>query len=173
MKDACAPDWLPDLVEFDWNNYQEAITRAYAVFWRDFGTERTRPTFRGRRMGLKRHPELEGKSATFWHFVTEGDIEADRTPVRERIERIGWPKAIIVESEATPSRALVWTNERRRSGHAKSERWIIALGDFSYVVILDDRGEFVLPWAAYPVSETHRRRRLEKEYNDWKNAQKS
>ena len=50
-------------------------------------------------MGLKRHPELEGKSATFWHFVTEGKVEADRTPVRERIERIGWPKAIILPFE--------------------------------------------------------------------------
>jgi hypothetical protein len=55
----------------------------------------------------------------------------------------------------------------------RSERWILALADFSYVVILDDRGEFILPWADYPVAETHRRRKLEKEYNDWKNAQKS
>jgi hypothetical protein len=168
-----APDWLPDLLEFEWNQYSESIDRAYAVFSRDFGVERTRPTFRGKRMGLKRHPELDGKCATFWHFVTEGAVEADRTPVRERIERIAWPKALIVAADRPGSHVLVWNNQRRRSGHGKSLRWIVALPDFSYVVVLDDRGEFVLPWAAYPVAEDHRRKKLEKEYNDWRSGQNS
>lgn len=173
MRDDDAPDWLPDLVECDWNRYQETIERAYAVFWRDFGTAATRPTFRGKRMGLKRHPEFEGKSATFWHFVTEGDVEADRTPVRERLERIGWPKAILIEAGATPSRVLVWANERRRSNHAKSTRWLIVLENFGYVVVVDERDEYVLPWTAYTVKEDHQRRKLEREYNGWKTAQKS
>ncbi|MCG8556770.1 MAG: hypothetical protein MJD61_16010 [Proteobacteria bacterium] len=77
MRDDDAPDWLPDLMECDWNRYQETIDRAYAIFWRDFGAAAARPAFRGKRMGLKRHPELDGKSATFWHFVTEGSTEED------------------------------------------------------------------------------------------------
>jgi hypothetical protein len=114
-------------------------------------------------MGLKRHPELDGKSATFWHFVTEGSIEADRIPVRERLERIAWPKAILVEAGNDPSRVLVWANERCRSTHVKSTRWIVALYDFSYVVVLDEREDYVLPWTAYPVAEDHRRRKLRRE----------
>lgn len=172
LRDEGAPGWLPDLLECDWNRYQETLERAYAIFWRDFGTEAARPTFRGKRMGLKRHPELDGKSATFWHFVTEGRVEADRTPVRERFERIAWPKAILVEAEADPSRVVVWTNERRRSSHAKSLRWLIALTDFSYVVVVDDRGDYVLPWTAYTVAEEHRRRKLEQEYNAWIKSEK-
>ena len=171
MRDDDAPAWLPDLIECDWNRYQETLERAYSIFQRDFGSQRVRPAFRGKRMGLKRHPELDGKSATFWHFVTEGSIEVDRTPVRERLERIAWPKAILVEAGNTPSRVFVWANERRRSTHAKSTRWIVALDDFSYVVVVDEREDYVLPWTAYPVAEDHRRRKLRKEHDGWKSAQ--
>ena len=93
-------------------------------------------------------------------------------PVRERLERIAWPKAILVEAGAEPTRVLVWTNERRRSSHAKSLRWLIALANFSYVVVVDDRGDYVLPWTAYTVVEHHRRRKLEREYNDWNGPRK-
>lgn len=173
MKDENAPEWLPDLVEFDWNSYNESIDRAYAVFVRDFGTQNARPTFQAKRMGLKRHPEFQGKSATFWHFVTEGPVEIDRAPNRERVERIAWPKAILVEAAAQSGRVLVWANERRRSGHTKSTRWVVALDTFSYVVVVDEREEYVLPWTAYFVEADHRREKLRKEYDAWKKAQKS
>lgn len=161
-------DWLPGLVEFEWDRYAEGIERAYAVFWKDFGEATTRPMFQERRLGLKRHPETDGKSATFWHFITEGADEANRTPVRERLERIGWPRALIDEVGRDPSRVLIWVSLR---GSAK--RWVIALDDFSYVVILDDRGDYLLPWTAYPVNEPHRRRKLRRERETWVAAQKA
>jgi len=173
VKDAAAPDWLPDLIECDWNRFQETVERAHAIFLRDFGRQESRPSFRGKRMGLKRHPEIEGKSATFWHFVTEGAVEVSRTPDRARLERIAWPRAIIVEAGAAQSRVLVWQTERRRADHKKAVRWTIALPDFSYVVIVDDREEYVLPWTAYSVAEAHQRRKLEKDYNAWVASQKS
>jgi hypothetical protein len=152
--------WLPELVEFDWNSYGESIERAYRVFLRDFGSSSARPKFQGRTLNLKRHPEYEGKSATFWHFVTEGKVEEARTPVRERVERIAWPRALIVEAANAPPRVCVWPNQRPGA----SKRWVLALMDFSYVVILDDRDEYLLPWTAYPVSHEHQRRKLRKEY---------
>ncbi len=36
MKDPAAPAWLPDLIEFDWNLYQQSIERAYEIYTRDF-----------------------------------------------------------------------------------------------------------------------------------------
>lgn len=172
MRDETGPDWLPDLIECNWNRFQETIDRAYAVFLRDFGTEAVRPLFRGKRMGLKKHPEYDGKSATFWHFVTEGRVEAHRYPVRERIERIAWPKALLLETDNDPARVLVWANERRRSTHAKSKRWVISLEDFSYVVVVDEREDYMLPWTAFSVMDDHRRLKLRKEYNVWKNTNK-
>ena len=164
-------DWLPALLPCDWNAYQETIESAYRVFLRDFGTETVRPQFRGKRMGLKRHPELDGKSATFWHFVTEGNIEADRTPVRARIERIAWPRALLVEAVQKSSRVLVWANMRPHQKHRGSTRWLIALPDFSYVVVIDERDDYVLPWTAYTVEYEHRRRKMKREYDAWRKAE--
>lgn len=173
MRDRDAPDWLPDLIEFDWNRYQESLDHAYAIFERDFGDPKTRPSFLGKRLALKRHPEDDGKSATFWHFVTEGKEESSRSVVRERIERISWPKALLIEAAAETPRVVLWTNERRRSTHAKSTRWVIALTDFSYVLVLDDRGDYALPWTAYYVSGQHSRGKLEREFRNWQAREKS
>lgn len=154
--------WLPPLLPFDWNDYAASIERAYEAFWRDFGDAATRPSFQNRRLGLKRHPEFEGKSATFWHFVTEGADEANRTPDRARIERIAWPRALIVESSAATPRVNVWRSQRK-----SATRWMIALPGFDYVVVLDDRGEYLLPWTAYSIEEEHRRMRYRKEHAAW------
>lgn len=39
---------------------------------------------------------------------------------------------------------------------------LIALPDFSYLVVMDVRGDFVLPWTAYPVEQEHARQKLQK-----------
>ncbi|MDP2843505.1 MAG: hypothetical protein Q8O06_07725 [Acetobacterium sp.] len=45
----------------------------------------------------------------------------------------------------------------------------------NYLVILADRGEYILPWTAYLVEQPHRQRKLLREYDDyWRmNSQKS
>jgi hypothetical protein len=44
---------------------------------------------------------------------------------------------------------------------------VLALEDFSYVVIVADRGDYVLPWTAYYVEHSHRRNKLRKEYESY------
>ena len=63
---------------------------------------------------------------------------------------------------------LCWEQRRGRD-----TRIILALPDFSYVVILADRGEFVLPWTAYCVERPHQRAKLKKEFRTWSRSQKS
>lgn len=157
--------WLPALILFedfggDWNRYLEAI---YAIFKRDFID--SKPVFSGRRVGLKRHPLTDGKEATFWHFISEGAIERERTPDLSRCERIAWPKPMIEAVLGTS--VCTW-----RTVRGNDKRIIIALKDFSYIVVLVDRGNYVLPWTAYCVQRSHRRRKLYKEYEDFKRAQK-
>ena len=96
------PEWLPPLVLFNdhggnWHAYLDAI---YAWFKQDFVD--TKPTFQGRRLGLKRQPVTHGKEATFWHMIQEGSVEVDRTPDFRRCERIRWPRPII-EHDADPA----------------------------------------------------------------------
>lgn len=134
----------------DWQRYINAV---YAAFQADFITDR--PEFEGRRCGCKRHPMIDGKEATFWHLISEGSVESHRLPDLRRCERIRWPRAMIARS---PDQLRVWQSERRGD-----PRIVIAVPDFSYVVILADRGEYVLLWTAYSVEQEHRRAKLRKE----------
>ena len=152
------PNWLPDLVLFndyrgDWNLYIEAV---YAWFKNDFVD--SKPVFQGRRLGLKRHPMSGGKEATFWHMTHEGPNEADRMPDLRRCERIRWPKPVI-ENDGNPC-IKVWRNKRGRE-----ERVCLWLEEENYLVVLADRGDYILPWTAYLVEQSHRQKKLQKEFD--------
>jgi hypothetical protein len=146
-------DWLPALMVFndyggDWERYLEAI---YAVFRGDFVA--SKPAFRGRRLGLKRYPDYDGKEATFWHMISEGSVEEDRIPDFRRCERIRWPRPII-EHDAEPE-VLVWTEPRG----ANDDRIHIYLPDERYLVVLADRGSYILPWTAFHIEHENGHRK--------------
>lgn len=160
-------DWLPALQPFDWNDYAASLERAYGVFRRDFELASSRPTFLGRKMELKWHPAFDGKSATFWHFVTEGRDESTRTPNRDRIERIAWPRALI-ESAHDGSRVRLWCEMKKGD-----KRWHLAVSDFSYLVVVADRKKYVLPWTAFVVDQEHQQAKLRRAWEAWQGEQKS
>lgn len=155
MNDAYA--WLPPLVLLsecggDWSRFLEAV---YAFFRQDFIT--SRPQWNGAPVGITRNPVEQGKEAGFWHLVSEGRTEAERTPDIRRCERIRWPRRVIEERDL--GRVKCWRNRR---GH--EWRVVIALDDFSYVLILAPRKGYALLWTAYCVEHEHRRVKLRKEY---------
>lgn len=165
--------WLPALLTLnqsqgDWACYLE---RLHQQFVRDF--VESLPSWPGKRVGLKRHPEYDGKSATFWHMISEGVNETERTPDLRRCERIAWPRSIIDEFDGVPpstsAARIVWWQEKRGS----DTRYLLALNDFSYVVVVADRGNFVLPWTAYMVEHAHRRNKLRKAWAAFWEVQKS
>lgn len=141
----------------EWTLYETAL---YEYFCQDFVTNR--PDFRGRKLGLKRHPMEKDKEATFWHFISEGAVESERIPNLRRCERIRWPRPLIHDSES--DYVKVW--RQFRNGEP---RIAIAVIDFSYVVILAERsgqnGVYYLPWTAYCVEKDHQRLKLEKEWS--------
>jgi hypothetical protein len=151
----------------DWETYVEAC---YAQYRRDFYNGGTRPwPVDGQDLRIKKLPEDErGWCNTFWHLVTEGAIEDERIPVLSRLERINWPVQILREFNQTyPARESAkicwWMNDR---GTGKG-RYVLALTDFSYVVVVADRGKFSLLWTAYPVEFTNRRNRLRREFDEY------
>jgi len=156
-------DWLPDLVrlaDFDgnWNRYEAAL---YACFKQDFID--SVPLFEGKPLALKRHPINQGKEATFWHIISDGDNEAERLPDLRRCERIRWPRPII-EHCGEPV-VKVWENERK--GERRVCLW---LEQQEYLVILARRQGYVIFWTAYPVPQPHQQRKLQKEYEAYKKA---
>lgn len=149
--------WLPELIRLQdhGNSWESYVEELYRYFRRDFVA--SHPVFEGKRLGLKARPLYQDKEATFWHFITEGEIEHERLPDLRRCERIRWPRPLI-EACGTP-RVKSWKNKR-----GTETRTVIALNDFSYVVVLAERRNYVLPWTAYCVERTHRREKLRKEY---------
>jgi hypothetical protein len=153
--------WLPGLIfladyDGDWERFLDAL---YEVFRADF--VENMPAYRGRRLALKRHPMTNGKEATFWHMVSEGDREEDREIDLRRCERIRWPRPIIEHADEPTIK--VWAN--RRKGENRICLW---LEEQEYLVILADRRGYLLPWTAYPVTQPHRKRKLQKEYEEFR-----
>lgn len=106
---------------------------------------------------------LQDKESTYWHFITDGNVEDERQCDFNRCARIKWPRAMMERCPtgrpAEDDVVLWWKTVRNNE-----QRYVLALPDFSYIVILVDRGEFVLPWTAYTVEERHRRAKLSREY---------
>lgn len=155
--------WLPELVLLegcsgDWAIYLETI---YQHFRKDF--MHSKPQYENKRWAVKRHPLIKEKEATFWHIISEGSVESERLPDLRRCERVRWPRPIIDGAKA--GQVKLWKNKR-----GNEERVVLALADFSYVVILADRGDYVMLWTAYCVERDHQRRKLEKEYQAYKNG---
>jgi hypothetical protein len=153
------PPWLPALVTLaDHGGDPDAYLAAlYGFFTADFIT--TRPRFRGETLALKRHPMSRGKEATFWHVISEGATEDERLLDMRRCERIRWPRPVI-EHEAEPV-VRVWKNQR-----GCDERICLWLEAAEYLIVLARREKYLLLWTAYPVIEPHRKRKLQREYDE-------
>lgn len=139
--------------------YLEAV---YQVFKTDFVD--SKPTFQGKRLGLKKHPTVEGKEYTFYHFTHDGDIETERLPNLRRMERIGYIRMMIDHS--THPSLKVWRNKR-----GPHERILIFHEEERFLVVLDDRGDYILPWTAYTIEQDFRVRKLLKEYEAYQKSQ--
>ena len=163
------PDWLPPLVllqkyKGDWSQYVEAV---YAYFKSDFID--SKPQFEKNTVRLKRYPLLDGKEATFWHITSEGKEEDKRVPDLRRCERIRWPRPMIEHRDDASIKC--WPNVRRNTRRRNERRVILWLCDEDYVVVLADRGQYVLLWTAYYVSWGHTRRKLLKDYEEYQKRQ--
>jgi hypothetical protein len=152
-------NWLPPLLKLEDHaeDPSELLAAAHARYVRDFIT--SRPTFRGLPVGCQKTPMEKGKQAGFWHIVSAGPEEDERTADLRRYERIEWPRAIIEAAEKGVGSVKVWSSRRGRSN-----RIVIALADFSYKVVLKKCKDFYLLRTAYPVEKQHMRRKAAKEY---------
>lgn len=158
-------DWLPPLICCD-GNWQETVERLYTKFQVDLLNAQL--TLNGQSVKTRSGPATDGKDLCFWHLITEGDSPENRIPNFQRCERIGWIRPIIERAGSARSDLHQW--EQCREGKTNLA---IALPDFSYLVFLGKRGVVASPYfvllSAYPVEETYRRKKYERECdNFWK-----
>jgi hypothetical protein len=151
---------LPNLIfledyQGNFSLYNEAV---YAVFKNDF--VKNKPVFQNKRLALKAHPLIDSKEYTYYHFTHSGNIETERIPDLRRMERIGFPKPMIDFSN--DKNLKVWRNKR-----GTSERILILHEIERYLVVLEDRKDYILPWTAYLIEDDSRLKRFSAEYQNY------
>lgn len=152
---------LLDLSDFggDFSKYIKAV---YQVFKKDFID--SKPTFEGTKLALKQYPYTNGYCATFYHMTHEGADENNRTPDFRRMERIGYPRPMIDFSHDTD--LLVWRNTRSGKG-GKKDRILIFHPIEKFLVVLEDRKKYILPWTCYYLERDHQVDKKIKEYKKY------
>ncbi|PKM90321.1 MAG: hypothetical protein CVU87_02745 [Firmicutes bacterium HGW-Firmicutes-12] len=156
-------EWLPELEPFEkyGGNWDKYLTIIYEIFKNDFIINKV--CFNGQKIGMKRHPLLKDKECTFWHIISEGSNEDQRTPDLRRCERIRWPKPSIENCGCDYIR--IWENERK--GDKRILIWCV---EKDYLVVLAKRSGYILLWTAYIVDRDHQKNKLNKEYLVYKKA---
>jgi hypothetical protein len=151
------PGWLPPLVRLedyagDWERYEAVL---YQHFRADFLV--SRPEVLAKPVIVRRHPKYKGKEWSFWHLTTFGSVEEERLPDFRRCERIRWPRALIESCDE--DRVAAW-----EKGLRKDRRLLIALPDFSYLVVLAKKKDHLVLITAYCIEQGHERRNLAREW---------
>ena len=159
-----SPTWLParlDRASFSDDTALELA--AWATFQQDF---KTVPQFRSEKVHVNRrpHPARSDRGRTYWHAVTKGRSESERTtPVTDRLERIPWTRPVI-ENEACPYSSIkVWSNRRKGS-----PRICIWFDRVNYLIVLKPlrRANYLLITTYSP--QSRRRLQLHREFANWK-----
>lgn len=151
---------FPELIllnnfEGNFNNYINAV---YEVFKTDFID--SLPIFEHLNVSVRRYPEVDGMHKTFYHITHEGADEQNRTPDVRRMERIRFPKFVIENHKHHD--ILIWKNKRGRD-----ERIVLFNEAENYIVILTDRGAYYMFITAYYIEQSHRKKKLLQEYEEY------
>jgi len=160
------PAWLPGLVQIseyggNWEKYLEAI---YQIFRKDF--LESQPVFRGSRVQAINPKRVQGKEATFWHIISEGKDEDERTPDFERCKRIRWSRAIIEKGEPEPV-LKIWESSRGRETRVLLR---LTFTDNDYLVVLVRHAGKIFLLTAYLLTWPNQKRKLQEEYEAYQKA---
>ncbi|MDH4203631.1 MAG: hypothetical protein OEV87_12170 [Phycisphaerae bacterium] len=151
------PEWIPECIELnDYSgNWSDYLDQVYLCFCQSL--VHSKAYFRDGYVGVRRIPETDGKGFGFWHCISEGKEEDERTPDLERCKRIKWIRAVI-DNYDKPE-VDYWTNRRGR------EICHLVWYKETYLVVIAERKntskgkKYYLLKTAYP---TFGRRRIEK-----------
>lgn len=147
-----------------WKNYLEEI---YGLFCRDVVDAHLR--FQSLPVKCRYHEPFQGKHASFWHLMSEGAEEDERTPNFDRCARIPWIAWVIRHAD-DPTLVRWWKHERV-TNHGRKIRVPLWLFEHDYAVILEPRPDCCFLITTFCV-RPGQKLRFEKEWTAWQ-AQKS
>lgn len=126
---------LPSLVLFEdyKNDYELYIDKVYSHFQTDFLY--SYPIFRydPSEIHINSRPYEKDKEFTFWHIVSEGKTEEERTINIRRCERICFPKFLIENYDSVCCK--IWEKDVLAK-KSREKRIHISNEDFSFIIVL-------------------------------------
>lgn len=148
---------LPPLVELsdfegDWELYLENL---YELFEANIVDQNL--TIRGLPLKFKYSPPTDNKGFSFWHLISEGGDETNRTPDLRRCERILWVAWVIRNFGKDEN--IRWFENKR----GVDQNLVLWYFPQKYVVVVSIRSSYYLLKTAYILSP---RRELEF-YKEW------
>ena len=126
---------LPSRLEWrmfggDFSKYEEAL---YEVFKRDF--LRIPLTYMGKPVDIIHEKYYNRKERSFWHIISEGDEDINRSLNIERCASLPWARPLI-EDDNSCEKYRTWVKFHDKS---KKDRYYIWCTEVNYMVILEDR----------------------------------
>lgn len=162
------PDWLPPLItlkEYD-GNWWAYIEACYERYCQDFIKCEEYPSFKGKVVWRDNRITDNGWEETFRHIVY-GSKKNKIAQDISRLEKIRWVRPII---KAGNDDTIPWWRNVRPSGRQRGpqERLVIALPDFTYKVIMNERHDNFILFDAY-TCYGYEIVRMKQEYDEWRN----
>ena len=153
-----APPPLIVLNDFggDWERYIDAVYSFYIA-----EVVKGCLVYGGLPIRCQFRPVTKGKHFAFWHIISEGHEEEDRTPDFRRCERIKWI-AWIINNAGNNDKISVWENKR-----GSNRNVVLWYEEGAFAVILSKRSNYLLLKTAYCVSP-HRKIVFKRERDEYK-----
>lgn len=132
---------LPELFPFhgDWDRYEDELYEIYLET-----VVRSGLTFGGLPVRSKYRPPTKNKGYGFWHLISEGEREEERTPDIRRCERIRWVSWLVRNALSDPD-ITWWENDRWGNTHI-----VIWHENENFAVVLAKRSGYVLWVFSFP-----------------------
>lgn len=163
---------IQSVTEGHFDSEEAYINYLYRIFLDHLVTNKLPWAPNGTVVSCRRGPEVQGRHNIFWHVISGGARDdGARRLEEERCRRIHLIRPMVVEfNRLYPSSAggkiRWWLADHTKSRHS---RYIIAVDNFSYMVVIEEREKYALLVTAYDVLYPRRQKKLQAEWEDyWK-----
>lgn len=165
--------WLPKLIylesfDGDWPSYDNSL---YRIFKHDF-IDNT-PTFKGKPVRIRKYPMQGDKEQAYFHVTSVDSSKTsndpnDRIPDMRRCERILWIRKVIENYDCKENCAgcngiKVWNKP-----YKMYQRTHILFQDYKFLVVLEEREDYVLLISSFYIEYGHTLDNKLKEYEKYK-----
>lgn len=118
-------------------------------------------------VSLRKHPKIDGRQAIFWHIISGGSrSENSRQIEMQRCIRLRWVRILVetFNTEFPDEIEIRWWIDNKRTSRP---RYILTRPEFDYIVVIEQRRDYALLVTAYYAEHEHRRRKLQKEHDEF------